>query len=330
MTQVPWRRSIKQHRGEAIASLMIRLAPKGLLTPFEFLKYHFRRDGRLSPTDIATDLEALRTLAFIGSFDVELLYAATWKVVGTMTEFLGRRLPAGWFKPGVRRLAPGVMRSDDDPWIRNDWQIRGLPCDCDTGELIAERCANCYEALTWTRIHDVYSCGTCGYDQRLAKSRYVAPDTLVRSRALRDYLQGAGTDLPTELAALEDHEFLSLICWLPYFVAIPDRVRVRPSPHEAVTGFGLIKQWPRCFEATLDALLLGYSPPYLVKHAVNPQVLEEALVALGRVGSKPAQAILEARMLTRLGLSGLGDSRFVKPVAKFNRRRTFARAATIW
>ena len=33
MTQIPWRSSVKHHPEEAIGSLVIRLAPKGLLTP---------------------------------------------------------------------------------------------------------------------------------------------------------------------------------------------------------------------------------------------------------------------------------------------------------
>src|SRR6476620_6527567 len=99
MTQIPWRSSVKQHRGEAIGSLVIRLAPEGLLTPGEFLKYHFNRNARLPPTDIATDPEALKDLALIGSFDIEELYRAAWKTIGTTTEFLGRKLPHGWFKP---------------------------------------------------------------------------------------------------------------------------------------------------------------------------------------------------------------------------------------
>jgi TniQ len=164
MSQIPWRSSVKHHHGEAIASLVIRLAPEGLLTPGELLRYHFNRSGRLPPTDIATDPAALKDLALIGTFDVEQLYQAAWRTVGELTEFLGRELPHGWFKPGLRRIAPGVMKADgDDPWIRNEWQIRGIPCDCDTGEIIVERCVSCREALTWVRIHNVYSCSACGY-----------------------------------------------------------------------------------------------------------------------------------------------------------------------
>jgi hypothetical protein len=153
MTQVPWRSSVKHHPEEAIGSLVIRLAPKGLLTPGEFLKYHFNRDDRLPPVDLATDPEALKELALIGSFDVEELYRAAWKTIGLTIEFLGRKLPREWFSPQDRRLAPGVLRADgDDPWIRNEWQIRALPCDLETGEIVIERCVNCGELLTWAFI----------------------------------------------------------------------------------------------------------------------------------------------------------------------------------
>src|SRR4051794_4542700 len=86
----------KQHPDEAIGSLVIRLSPEGLLTPGEFLRYHFNRDVRPPPTDVATDPEALKDLALIGSFDVEQLPRAAWKTIGTVTEFLGRKLPRGW------------------------------------------------------------------------------------------------------------------------------------------------------------------------------------------------------------------------------------------
>jgi hypothetical protein len=321
MTQVPWRRSVKQHPGEVIASLFVRLAPKGLLTPAEFMKYHFNRNGLVSPTEIGTDSQALKELALIGNFDVELLYQAMWTIVGSLTEFLGRKLPQGWFRPETRRLAPGIMKSDgDDPWVRNDWQIRGLSCDCDTGELIIERSVNCHGALTWVRVQNVYSCALCKYDQRLAKPRYVTSDTLAKSRALRSYLKGDTSDLPTELVALEDHEFLSFICWLPYFAAIPDYVLVRPSPQEAATGFSMIKRWPRCFDGTVDELLTRYGAPDLVDDIWRMQVLEEALVALGRVGSKAAQQLLEARLLSRLSISGFNErnSGFMEPVVNFS------------
>jgi len=325
MSQVPWRRSVKQHPDEAIGSLVIRLAPEGLLTPGEFLKYHFGRDERRPPTDIASDREALEDLAVIGSFNVEWLYQATWKTLGTVTEFLGRRLPQGWLKPEVRRLAPGILCADsDDPWVRNEWQIRALPCDCDTGEMIIERCAKCREGLTWIRTQNVYSCAICGYDQRAAKARYAPADVLARSRDLRAYLRGDTADLPAELASLEDYEFLSLICWLTYFVALPDCVLVRPSPHEAVTGFRLAKQWPNSFDKTVDELLTRYGGnPDVVDHFWRVQVFEEALVALGRVGSQAAQTILEARLISRLRLpAGFNESKlgFIEPVARFDSR----------
>jgi hypothetical protein len=176
----------------------------------------------------------------------------------------------------------------------------------DTGEIIIERCASCSRTLAWTDLYNVYSCAVCRYDQRLATPRYVPDDLLARSRELRAYLNGNISNIPAELSSLEDHEFLSLICWLPYFVSVPDFVRVRPSPHEAVAGFGLAKQWPACFEEAVDQLMMRYA--------------EEAIVAVGRVGSPAAKGILETRLLSRLHLPTRFDetsSGFSEPVSDF-------------
>jgi hypothetical protein len=322
MTQVPWRQSVKQHDGEAIASLVIRLAPVGLLTPGEFLKYHFDRDGRMPPTDIGDDRDAVENLALIGGFDVDLLYRSMWKLFGSITEFAGRRLPAGWFKPELRRLAPGRMCADgDDPWVRNEWQIRALPCDLETGEIIIERCVRCSESLAWGGIKDVCSCGTCGFDQRQSKPHYAPADVLTASKDLGRYLRGESFGLPYEMAALADHEFLSLISWLAYFVALPECVSIRPSPHDAVTGFRLMKQWPHCFDGTVDEFVRRLTgDPEVVDDIGRVEIFEQAVVAVGRVGSKAAQALVEDRLITRLRLRDHFDERklgFISPVARF-------------
>jgi hypothetical protein len=146
----------------------------------------------------------------------------------------------------------------------------------------------------------------------LATPRYASTDLLERSRELRAYLKGESADVPAELASLEDHEFLLLICWLPHFVAIPDCVLVRPSPHEAVTGFGLAKRWPECFDKAVHELLIrcGRSVP----------VFEEALFAIERVPSPAARTILEGRLISPFqfpaGLLERGSG-FMEPVAKF-------------
>jgi hypothetical protein len=321
VTQIPWRRSVKHHPGEAIGSLVIRLAPEGLLTPGEFLKYHFNRDGRLPSTDIATDPEALKDLALIGGFDVEQLYRATWKTIGAITEFLGRRLPRGWFKPELRRLAPGVLRADgDDPWIRNEWQIRALPCDFGTGEIVIERCVNCGEQLAWARIQSVCSCGICGYDQRKAKSRYAPKDILSGAREIGSFLRGDARNIPGELAALEDQDFLALIAWLAYFVALPDCVLVMPSPLDAATGFRLAMQWPHSFDDTLDDFLSSTIGCTHLDETARIKIFEAAIVAVGRVHSRPAETLIKERLLFRLRLSDHFDERFlgfIEPVAGF-------------
>ena len=263
-------------------------------------------------------------MALIGSFDVEELYRAAWKTIGLTIEFLGRKLPREWFSPEDRRLAPGVLRADgDDPWIRNEWQIRALPCDLETGEIVIERCVNCGELLTWAFIHSVCLCGECGYDQRRVRPRYAPKDILSGARELGSFLRGYAHNIQGELAALEDQDFLALVTWLPYFVALPDCVRVRPSPRDAVTGFRLAKLWPHSFDDPLDDFLSSTMGSADLDEIARIKVFESAIIAVGRVNSKSAESLIKERLLFRLHLGDYLDERaigFVEPVAPFASR----------
>jgi hypothetical protein len=103
-------------------------------------------------------------------------------------------------------------------------------------------------------------------------------------------------------------------------VAIPNGVLVKPSFHEAVTGFEMATRRPQPFEEAVDRLLTRHKPPDVVAHEHRARVLEEAFVALSRVGSPAAQAILATRLMSYLRLpASFGERRegFVESVEKF-------------
>src|SRR5262249_48601840 len=141
-------------------------------------------------------------------------------------------------------------------------------------------------------------------------------DVLDGARDLARYLRGESRDVPDELALLQDDELLSLVSWLAYFSALPECILVRPSPHDAITGFRILKRWPKCFGQTLRQLV----NPGLMDEQERIAFFEKAVISIGRVGSTTAQGLIVEMLTTELWLSGgvQWKSSFIKPVADFS------------
>lgn len=254
---VPWRKSIVPFADEAIASIVIRLAPEGLTSVKNFMRNHLDLK-EWSVGSVGSLPLAIAELAIVGSFDKADLLRRAWTHHGDKTIFMGRTLPVGWFDPQRRRVAPSMLAHDGaDPWLRNGWLIRGLPCDPTTGETILDRCPKCKVLLGWTNLEKVWQCETCEFDIRLARPTYQPAGVLNMVRELAGFFNGNELPLREPFSSLTDIDILKFMGWFAHFCGLPEQMLLRPSPANAVDGYRALKEWPRTFDGVVSDLTAG-------------------------------------------------------------------------
>jgi hypothetical protein len=129
-----WRDPITPQPDESIASIVVRLAPRGLVTVEQLLRWGLKTKPR-SAVDLVNDRNALELLAGIGSFNVQDLQSRGRRTTEHGYVVLDREVPQQWLNPHKRRVAPGVLRDDGKtPFARLLWEINALSCDLSTGE----------------------------------------------------------------------------------------------------------------------------------------------------------------------------------------------------
>jgi hypothetical protein len=318
----PWRTSIVPFPDEAIASMVIRLAPEGLTSVKNFKKNHLDLKD-VSIGAIGGQPAALKELAIVGSFDSGDLERRAWTRRGDKTDFMGRTLPAGWFDQERRRVAPFMLLKDGaNPWIRNTWLIRAFSCDPSSGETILERCPGCHLLLGWVDLENVWQCDTCGLDLRTAKPTYASPGTLSAVSELAGFFQGKELPLPECFSSLAEVDLLKVLGWFAYFCGLPDQLFLRPSPANAVDGYLALKGWPHTFDAVVSDLTSGLNKVAGNSDLlVRTQIMMRFTVSIDRLTSDAGRNLVRSRLTELFGLPKDHErchKQFFEPVMNFS------------
>jgi hypothetical protein len=200
----------------------------------------------LGPSQLAalpSNESALKRLAIIGSYDLKELIESSWPVrsIRRLPE-----LPSDWVVADRRRIAPGMPASDEgDAYIRCWWQIRALPCDPHSGEMLIDRCA-CGEPLLWTRTEHLWHC-KCGHDVRSIEPQYADKSLARNASEVGQYLiTGNRPALPAPFDHVSDVTLLSAMEW---FGRSTNRHKnFRAGPVNAIAGYQALKRWPISFD----------------------------------------------------------------------------------
>jgi hypothetical protein len=236
-------KSIEPRAGESIQSLAIRLAPRALVTPDEFLRFGLGHAAGLP--SLPTDRNAIDCLSELGGFNLDDV-RSRGVLPGTIGCLIYKReVPFDWVNLEVRRLAPGVLISDGDtPFHHLAWQLNALDCDLDAGEALLERCPRCGALLRWNNIESVVDCGNCRFDIRCAPLRYVPADHLSSARKLYAFMLRSGPPFQDSFRGLHD----ITLCHAMEFLAFFANRHLRPSCQNAAAGLEELYSWPDTFD----------------------------------------------------------------------------------
>jgi hypothetical protein len=315
---IAWLKSVEQFDDEAIASLAVRLAPVGKIDIDTLLRLHLDMFNMSAPT-IASRPGAIAELAALGSFNLEKLSAGAWKIFKDRIEFLGCELPAGWFDPERRRVAPGILAADGaNARVRNLWLLSAMPCDIITGEAILDRCPACLNLLGWTKLQHVWSCQICGFDLRSERPRYSPPETVAAANELARYVIDGRAGLPPPLNGLPCLDILKLASWMAYFRGIPEHLFLNVTAKGAAEGFAQLKRWPSSFDAIVVKLLGDLAGGDMITRSAAAGGL---LASIERLSSASAREVVKARVAEVLGLGKESIEAFhevMEPVLAFD------------
>jgi hypothetical protein len=141
-------------------------------------------------------------------------------------------------------------------------------------------------------------CGSCKRDQSKRKPTFVPEDTLKTERELHRYLIGKAPALPTPFDVLPDLAVFEAMEWLAYFTDLTVGKWLRPSVHNAAKGFAALKNWPSSFDNVLSKFLGTHAdPPQAATQRIKAELLQEFLVAAGRVKHPELRHILTRRAI---------------------------------
>jgi hypothetical protein len=314
----PWRKTVPLLPDESICSVAVRLAPRGVLTVEELLILNLG----LKPPALAglpANLDAIRELAYIGSFDLDVLLARSWRFTDSSVHFLGREMPIDWIVAEKRRLAPAMLA--DKSYTRMLWPLRAFTSDLTTGEYLVDTCYCCGKPLRWDRDVPFTECGSCKRDQRERNPTFVPADTLEAERELHRFIIGEAPALPPPFGDLPDLAVFEAMEWLAYFTDLTVGKSLRPSVHYAAKGLGALKDWPFSFDNVISKFLgVHADPPEAASGRVKMELLQEFLVAAGRVKHPDLHHILTTRAVEFLSDASQETAihnKFFKPLQTF-------------
>lgn len=191
-----------------------------------------------------------------------------------LMDFFGAWIPLCYREPRARRVSP--MALADSSYHRAVWELRPLPFDRQTMQVLIDTCDDCRQRFSWRRSHEAHQCEKCGADIRTMNAEKVAdedqgpcsfaaglvdPNPCVRAQAR--------TSLPYPLVAWENGELFDLcvrLAWLDEERAIHHR----GQSVEQFTQFGwtatnlaqgarLVLRWPDSLHQICDRLRIAAS-----------------------------------------------------------------------
>jgi hypothetical protein len=272
-----WRHSIEIQPGESLASIAVRLAPKGHVSVAELLEYGLKAQ---SVPALIGDLRAIARLAELGSFDLEELDMRGWTVGNGTICWRGRELPESWVTPHKRRLAPGRLAADgSDPFHRRPWQLNVYGCDLDTGERLVDICPKCQNELSWIDVTSIVHCQACGFDLRKVPPTFVENAAVDLARRFEAYFCG-DFDMPPPFDTMGFRSVCHAMEWLAYFRSVLRGPILSQTAQNALSGFEALEFWPSSF----DLLVWSF---FRSKLGLDPSAWPQADQA-------PAMALLKA------------------------------------
>ncbi|MHC2462418.1 TniQ family protein [Bradyrhizobium embrapense] len=295
------RPSIRPEVGESIHSMVLRLAPLFMMSTNDFVQYALHIAGTIHL--VVTRIEALWRMAELAGWNPVEIEARLIERTTAGMMIYQREVPSEWVDLRTRRVAPGVLASDETPYHRISWHVPAIECDLASGEVLVDRCPRCEAILGWSNVESVFACGACEFDIREHKPSYVPEDLLRQARGFHAFLDGTADRLPSQLQALDNISKAYAMEWLAYFVDLPIGRCLKPSFRNAAGGLVEAKRWPESFDHVMDRFLA--SAPHLMGIGTKAEMVSQLMSAIDRAGTPPLRQILVNRAISILSKSSL-------------------------
>jgi hypothetical protein len=288
---------------ESIHSMILRLAPLFMVTVSDFVRFALNVAGAIHIA--ATRIEALWRMAELAGWDAADIEHRKIEPTSAGMMIYQREVPHEWIDLRARRIAPGVLASDEIPYHRMPWHANPIECDLSNGEVLIDRCPKCDASLGWSNIETVFACGACEFDLRGHSPTYVPADRLLLARELHAYLNGTAGRLPSDIEALDDVSRAYAMEWLAFFVDLPVGRRLKPSCNNAPFGLVEAKRWPKGFDDVMTRFVS--SAPLVPGLASKAQMVSQLIEAIQRAGTPPLRQLFLDRAIRVLNESPLSE-----------------------
>jgi hypothetical protein len=288
---------------ESIHSMVLRLAPLFMVSVSDFVRFALDVAGAIHL--VATRIEALWRMAELAGWSAAEIECRKIEPTSAGMMIYRREVPPDWIDLRARRIAPGVLASDEIPYHRMPWHANPIECDLATGEVLIDRCPRCDAILGWSNVETVFACGACEFDIRRHKPTYVPDDRLQLARGFQAYLAGSADKFPSPIQALSDISKAYAMEWLAFFVDLPVGRCLKPSFSNAPIGLVEAKRWPQGFDEVMDRFLA--SAPLVPGLAPKAQMVSQLMSAIERAGTPPLRQLLLNRAIQVLSRSSLSE-----------------------
>jgi hypothetical protein len=187
-----------------------------------------------------------------------------------MMDFFGVRIPACYREPRYRRVSPRALTASTHH--RAAWELRPLPFDRQTMQVLIDTCEICGEPFGWRRAHKANECERCRADIRVMKAKDVAADDQFPCAMAAGLIDPnpavraqARSNIPGSLSAWENGELFDLCVRLARVAEAPSVSHSSSklaekftqtwwSAAKLATGVRVVIGWPDSFYQLCDRL----------------------------------------------------------------------------
>jgi hypothetical protein len=167
--------------GESLLSWLSRLCAANDMSTAEFCSYIIGRDSKEFAALVTRDEHALALGCVTGVGETAIRTMMHSAANPAITTFFDQLIPWSALERSKRRVAPGRLTKDKEPFLRALWSIRVISCDPTSRERLVNRCT-CGRPLWWRSMHRLLECNACGHDLRTVPAALGSDEQIEVSR----------------------------------------------------------------------------------------------------------------------------------------------------
>lgn len=259
---------IDDRPGESLLSLLVRAAEANVMGRLaKLLSLASIENIRLEHLPF-TQIDAATSIATLVGVSPTGVRRRFHKAVSRdqeLVDWYGTNLPRRWISKNIRFAPHGLKQLGHH---KDEWSIKPLNFDGDSGEILHDVCHACGERALWQVLRNVASCPRCKTDFSDCKPSYLRTDLLQRATEIARLVSHRHGDREASLRTLPKPfrnwpagEVLQAIVEFGLIVCSPiappgcNRMKLvrggdfsSYTTEELVAGYDFVKSWPASFD----------------------------------------------------------------------------------